>query len=159
VAAWLAQADPAGLMYGAIITGAVLATSSGHGAADHFVLLAGAGVLVIYWLTHAYVHAFAKQFHGETESLPRRFFASTKSEASVLKGGLPGLAVFALARLFGASVSGAALVALYGDIVLLAAVGYLGSHHAGLSKRASVGEAFGAALLGVAMVAVKALLH
>jgi hypothetical protein len=77
----------------------------------------------------------------------------------VLKGGVPAIAVYAVSEVFGADVETAAIVAAYFSVVLLAAVGYLGAHQAGVRGRAMLLEVGGAASFGVVIVIAKSLLH
>ena len=51
------------------------------------------------------------------------------------------------------------LVAAYFSVVILAAVGYLGAHQAGLRGRAMLLEVAGAASFGVVIVIAKTFLH
>lgn len=50
VAERLARADPAGLLYGGIVTATVLATVSAHAGQKQHVAVATFVVLVVYWL-------------------------------------------------------------------------------------------------------------
>jgi hypothetical protein len=155
----LARGDPGELLYGAIVSAAVLATVSSHGEGAIYVALAAGVVLAVYWMAHVYTHALSEQFAGDQRHLLRRVRTSALHEASVLKGGLPAILVFIVAVLFGAKPSTAAFVALYFSVVLLVFAGYMGARAAGLTGRAVVAEAAGAGLFGVLIIAAKSLLH
>ena len=159
VAGWLAHADPAGLLYGAIVSAAVLATVSAHAEGSEFVALATAMVLVVYWMAHVYIHALSRQFDGDTRHFLLRLRTASAHETSVLKGGVPAILVYLGAYAAGLDIGSAAALAVYFTVVLLAAVGYLGAHQAGLRGRAALLEVAGAASFGVLIVAAKALLH
>ncbi|MET0839072.1 MAG: hypothetical protein ABWY19_09850 [Marmoricola sp.] len=158
-AGWLARADPAGLLYGAIVSAAVLATVSAHAEGSEFVALATAMVLVVYWMAHVYIHALSRQFDGDARHFLLRLRTSSGHETSVLKGGVPAILVYLGAYAAGLDIGSAAAMAVYFTVVLLAAVGYLGAHQAGLRGRAVLLEVGGAASFGVLIVAAKALLH
>jgi hypothetical protein len=158
-AGWLAHADPAGLLYGAIVSAAVLATVSAHAEGSEFVAAATAVVLVVYWMAHVYIHALSRQFDGDTRHFLLRLRTSSGHETSVLKGGVPAILVYLGAYAGGMDIGSAAATAVYFTVVLLAAVGYLGAHQAGLRGRAVLLEVAGAASFGVLIVAAKALLH
>ncbi len=158
-AGWLARTDPAGLLYGAIVSAAVLATVSAHAEGSEFVALATAMVLVVYWMAHVYIAALSGQFDGDTRHFLLRLRTASAHETSVLKGGLPAILVYLVASAAGMAIASAATVAVYFTVVLLAAVGYLGAHKAGLRGRAALLEVAGAASFGVLIVAAKALLH
>jgi hypothetical protein len=158
-ASWLAHTDPAGLLYGAIVSAAVLATVSAHAEGSEFVALATAVVLVVYWMAHVYIDALSRQFDGDSRHFLHRLRSSSVHETSVLKGGLPAIVVYVGASVAGVDIASAAAAAVYFSVVLLAAVGYLGAHQAGLKGRAVLLEVAGAASFGLLIVVAKALLH
>jgi hypothetical protein len=155
----LARADPAGLLYGAIVSAAVLATVSAHAEGSVFVGVATALVLVVYWMAHVYIHALSSQLDGDARHFLLRLRTASAHESSVLKGGLPAIVVYVVVNAAGAEVDTAAASAVYFTVVLLAGVGYLGAHQARLRGRAMVLEVAGAASFGVLIVAAKTLLH
>lgn len=159
VALRVAAADPAGLLYGAIISAAALAAVSLHTPEAARVAIATGAVLVIYWAADLYVHALAVRFDGDTRGLLRRLGRSAVHKASVLKGGLPGIIMYVVVYNVGASASAAAFAALGTAIVLLTVAGYLGARHAGAQGRAAMVEGVGAGLLGVVIMVAKFLLH
>lgn len=159
VAGRLARASVDDLLYGAIVTAAVLVAAGGHDESSERVVVVWGFVIITYWLTHVYVHAAHSQLGGDTRNLFHRSGVAARAELGILEGGIPAMVVFLVASLIKPSTVTAAQVALWFTVVLLAVVGYLGSRHAGRSRRASLGEAAGAAMLGVAMVAAKTLLH
>lgn len=158
-AEWLTHTDPAGLLYGAIISAAVLATVSAHADGSTFVGVATALVLVVYWMSHVYIETLSRQFDGDRHQFLSRLRSAGAHESSVLKGGLPAIVVYVVASLAGAEIDSAASTAVYFTVVLLAGVGYLGAHQAGVRGGALLIEVAGAASFGVLIVAAKALLH
>jgi hypothetical protein len=159
VARRLAAADPAGLMYGAIVSSAALAAVSLHTPEAVRVAIATGSVLVIYWVADLYVHAIAVRFDGDTRGLVRRLARSAAHKSSVLKGGLPGIVVYVVVYATGVSSSTAVFWALAAAVVLLAVAGYLGARHAGAPRGVAVGEGAGAGMLGVVVMLAKFLLH
>ena len=158
-ASWLAQTDPAGLLYGAIVSAAVLATVSAHAEGSEHVALATGVVLVVYWLAHVYIDALSRQLDGDSRHFLQRLRTSSVHETSVLKGGVPAIVVYVGASVAGMGIGSAAAVAVYFSVALLAAVGYLGAHQAGLRGRAMLLEVAGAASFGLLIVLAKTLLH
>ena len=159
VALRLSASDPAGLLYGAVISAAALAAVSLHTGDTTRVALASGAVLVIYWMADLYVHALALRFDGDSRDLIRRLGHSAVHKSSVLKGGLPAIVVYSGAYAAGASETAAAFTALATAVVLLTVAGYLGARHAGASRRVALVEGAGAGLLGVVIMAGKSLLH
>ena len=155
----IARSGAGGLLYGAIVTGAVLVVTGSHESPVRNVLAAWAFVLVTYWLAHVYVHTTQSQFEGDHRNFVRRSFTAMREELSVLAGGVPGMAVFLIAYAAGENIGGSARIAIYFTVLILAVVGYLGGRHAGRSQLGALGEAAGAALLGAILVVAKILLH
>ena len=158
-ARWLSHADPPGLLYGAIVSAAVLATVSAHAEGATFVGMATAVVLVIYWLSHVYTETLSLQLEGDERRFRHRLRDASAHETSVLKGGVPAIVVYVAMSLAGADVDTAATAAVYVTVVLLAGVGYLGAHRTGATGGTLVLEVAGAASFGVLIVAAKTLLH
>jgi hypothetical protein len=158
-ASWLAHTDPAGLLYGAIVSAAVLATVSAHADGSTFVGVATALVLVVYWMAHVYIRTLSSQLDGDTRHFLLRLRSASAHETGVLKGGSPAILVYVVASVAGAEIDSAAAVAVYFTVFLLAGVGYLGAHQAGLRGRAVLLEVLGAASFGVLIVVAKSLLH
>ena len=55
--------DPAGLLYGAVVSAATLGVLA-HASESTRVAIATFGVLIVYWSAHVYIHAFSKQLEG-----------------------------------------------------------------------------------------------
>lgn len=155
----LAAADPAGLLYGAIVSSAALAAVSVHTAEAARVAIATGAVLVIYWMADLYVHALAMRFDGDVRGLLHRLRHSAAHKASVLKGGVPGILVYVVVYSLGADSSTAAFAALGTAVALLSVAGFLGAKHAGAAVRPAMVEGAGAGLLGVVIMVAKSLLH
>jgi hypothetical protein len=159
VAAWLAQAHPAGLMHGAIVMGAVLALISEHEEPALVVTGTAASILVVYWLTHAYADALSGGISGDRRHLVRRLMRSARHETAVLLGGLPALLTYALFVGLGASFVDAIDAALWLTLILLTGAGYLAAHTAGITRWRLVGETAFAFFVGVCMVGLSSALH
>lgn len=160
VAERIAGADPAGLLYGAIVTAAVLATVSAHAGAKQHVAVATFVVLFVYWMAHVYVATQAMQYRGDRRAVHHRLATAALHETSVLKGGVPAIVVYlAGGLLLGLDPSRAAVVALYFSVGFLMLAGYLGAHRAGMRTSQALLEAGVAGLLGVVAVLAKLLLH
>ena len=155
----MAGADPSGLLYGAIVTAAVLAAVSAHDDDSKRVVLTTAAFLVVYWMAHVYIATLSTQFEGDSRAFLPRLLVASRHETGVLKGGVPALVIYGIAYLFLRDVSDAAAVAVYSSVVLLMVFGYLGAHRAGLRGRAMAGEVAGAACFGIIIVIGKSLLH
>jgi hypothetical protein len=155
----IASGNPGGLLYGAIITGAVMSATANHAPSTARVVVAAVFVLGVYWLADVYVRAFADQFEHGRSPLARRLLDAARHESRVLLGGVPALVVVVIASLLGADTALAVYLALWLTVVELGAIGYLAARHAGASRREAFVESLAAALLGIVMVLAKTFLH
>ena len=159
MARWMAREDAAGLLYGAVVSGAVLAAVSAHGDDNAWVGLTTGGVLVVYWLADLYIHALSVRFEGDGRHLLLRLRRAAAHKSSVLKGGLPAIGVYLLAEALGAEPTSATFVALGFSVLLLVVAGYVGALQAGTTGRTALVEGCGAGLFGILIIVAKALLH
>lgn len=155
----LGGGDPAGLLYGAIVSATALAAVSLSTSEAVRVAVATGAVLVIYWMADLYVHALAMRFDGDSRGLLRRLGSSATRKSGVLMGGLPSIAVYVGVYAVTRNPTVAAFSALVCAIGILTIAGYLGARHAGDPRGAAMLEASGAGMLGVVVLFAKSLLH
>lgn len=156
---WVASRHPSGLLYGVIITGAVISAVAGHDTSDRRIIASAIFVLGVYFLADVYVRVFAHQFREGRDSLRHRIASATRHESGVLLGGVPALATIAVATALGVKASTAADIALWETVIVLGSIAYLASRYAGWPVREALVESALAGLLGVLMVVAKSLLH
>ena len=155
----LLRFDPAGLLYGAVVSAATLGVLAGSHESTR-VAVATLGVLLVYWSAHVYIHSFSKQLKGLQPGLfVQRTAESAREEVGVLVGGLPALVLYVALVAAGVEPPTAGYISLFFVVALLFTVGYLGALRAGLSHRIALVEAAGAGSFGVVIVVMKALLH
>ncbi len=147
------------LLYGAVVTGSILAVSSLHGSSADHVALASGGVAIVYWLAHVYVDAVGGRFHDVEHSLHSRIGVAVRTNTEVLVGSLPPIAVFLLARLAGAEVIVAAEIALWFTVGLLACAGAAAAYLAGVRGWRLLLETLVAGGFGVVVIVLKYALH
>lgn len=155
----LSGGDPAGLLYGAIVSATALAAVSLSSSEALRVAVTTGAVLTIYWMADLYVHALAMRFEGDSRGLPRRLASSANRKSGVLMGGVPAILVYVGVYLMTQNPTVAAFSALASAIVILTIAGYLGARHAGDSRRSAMLEGSGAGMLGVVVLFAKSLLH
>jgi hypothetical protein len=158
-AGWVARADTAALLYGAILSAAVMASISLESDDATRVALSTTSVLFVYWLADVYVHAISMRFDRSEHHLGTRVVAAARHEVGILEGGLPSIAIYLLAYVLVRDSSDAAFAALWFSVVMLMVVGYVGAHRGGASGRAAIIEALGAGLFGMVIIGAKTLLH
>lgn len=155
----LSGGDPAGLLYGAIVSATALAAASLTSSEAVRVAITTGAVLVIYWMADLYVHALAMRFEGDLRGLVRRLASSANRKSGVLMGGLPGILVYIGVYVMTGHSTVAAYSALASAIVILMIAGYLGARHAGDPRHSAMLEGGAAGMLGVVVLFAKSLLH
>jgi hypothetical protein len=154
--------DSGEFLYGALISASVMAAVNTAGGHASFVALSALLVLGVYWLAHVYIAAQADpadQTGSEISRVGERLRAAAGHEASILKGGLPAVAVYAIALTSGMSTSDAATTAVLLSVLLLTAAGWITARRSGLHGRAALVDALAAGALGLVVIAAKTLLH
>ena len=150
---FLAPTRRAAGIYGLIVTASVLATG---GQSLPVVPLAVAVfvTLLVYWLAEEYAELVE---HASAGHLPTWAHTRTLLRAKwpmVTASYIP-LLIMVLARLLGATTSTAALFALIGTVLLLMITAWRAGRAAGLTGVSQWGMTLLAAMLGVAMIALK----
>jgi hypothetical protein len=145
-------------IYGTIVTAAVLAAGGGRltsGALAVTVLV----TLVVYWLAEEYAELLGEHTHAGRLPSATQVRSSLAAAWPMVTASFLPLVCLVLARLFGASPSGAAWVALVVTVVLLVIHGYAGGRAAGLAGWRLLVVTSTAGALGIAMVVLKTLLQ
>jgi hypothetical protein len=141
-------------IYGAIITAAILAAVGGHLRTGALVVSVVV-TLLVYWLAEEYAELLGEQIAGGR--LPSRAYLREALAATwpmVSASYLPLLALL-LARVAGATMNQAANVGLAAAVVLLTVHGWWAARSARLHGRQLLFATSVAALLGLAMIALK----
>jgi len=147
------------LLYGALVSAAVLAMSSLHGPTADRVAIATIGVTATYWLAHVYVDAVGGRFEDADHSTHVRLARALRENTGILVGALPPILVFIAGQLFGLDVSDAAWLALWFTVALLTAVGGYAASLAGARGVELVVETVLAGSFGLIVIVLKYVLH
>lgn len=141
-------------IYGAIITAAVM-TAASKGLPTRTLAISVLVTLVVYWLAEQYAELLgAQSAHGHVPAWPHVKIALRDSWPIVSTSFAP-LAALGLARLAGASAVTAANVGVAAAVVLLTFHGWAAARAAQLRGWQLAGTTSIAAVLGLAMVALK----
>jgi hypothetical protein len=143
-------------IYGTIVTAAIIDTAGGHVSTANLVV-AVIVTLLVYWAAEQYAELLGE--HTEAGRLPRWATVRATLAASwpmVAASYIPLLAVV-VARLAGASNSGAALAGVIAALVLLVGLGWSAGRAAGLRGKSQLAATLIAAGLGVMMILLKEL--
>ncbi|HWJ54442.1 MAG TPA: hypothetical protein VNT24_13785 [Propionibacteriaceae bacterium] len=146
------------LIEGAVVVGALLVVISHAESDDTRVVLTALGVLAIYWLTHAYAHALSATL-THRRRLFGLLFKAIRHDSTILLGGVPALAVFAILLILGVEFSTAVVSGLWATILFLAGVGFYAGYRIGLRGWRLGVEALLAGSAGAFMLLLKTFLH
>jgi hypothetical protein len=151
--------NPARLVYGTIVVGALLAAEAAHDETYQKTIGSVIIALVVYWLAHTYADLVADRLEsGERLSL-KAVAKSAASESAILLGAVPPLVMLIIFWIAGASLLTAINAAIYttaGVMLLVEIVAALGSDLRGWEL---VGQVAFGVVLGLSVVALKILLH
>jgi hypothetical protein len=141
-------------IYGAIITAAILAAVGGH-LRTGAVVVSVVVTLVVYWLAEEYAELLGEQIAGGR--LPGRAYIREALMATwpMVSASFLPLVALLLARVAGATSFTAANVGLVAAVLLLTAHGWRAARAAKLHGRQLLLATSVAALLGLAMIALK----
>jgi hypothetical protein len=148
----------ASAIYGTVITAAVIAAGGNilsSAALEATVLV----TLLVYWVAEQYATLLGEHTHGGHLPSTRDVRSSLGASWPMVTSSFLPLVSLIIARLFGANALGAAEVALVVAVLLLAFHAYDAGRAAGLVGRRLAAVTAVAALLGVAMIVLKALLQ
>jgi hypothetical protein len=147
------------VLYGSIAAGVALAisvdTDLGTAAVVGVVLVQ----LVGFFLAHAYADMLGERYDHPDRRLTERVSHACRHDVTLLLGGLPVIAIFAVGRLAGLGADKGADIALLAPILLLGGFGYLTARRGGVSRAGALFEAAFAAVLAAGVLLLKVLLH
>jgi hypothetical protein len=144
-------------VYGVIIGGSVMAAS--HATAAVSVALTVLITLTIYWSAERFARLVAERIHREHRPSRRDLVRQLTAGWEIVSASTLPLAVLVVTRLVGRPLDQAVLAALICCTVLLCLAGWEMGRHGRLSRSERVGVTVVAGLFGVALIAMKALLH
>jgi hypothetical protein len=160
VARWIVpEENPSGVVYGIIVIGALLAAESGRHESYLDTIASAAIATALYWLAHAYADVL-----GERLARHERLSASALGRAlahdwAIVRGAALPLAVLALAWVAGATQQTAVTAALWSAIVSLVAFELIAGVRSRASPRELALEGAVGATMGIAILALKIVLH
>jgi len=157
---WLVSAkNPAGVIYGVLAVGTLIAAESTRRETYETVIGASALALVLYWLAHAYACHLAERLKRPEEWQPRDIGVTLLHEAALVKGAALPIVALLLSWLAGASLSTGVAAALWTaavELVLLEVAAGVGRK---LPPREMAVEVVLGAALAVGILGIRIVLH
>ena len=155
----LPERNPARLIYGVLAIGAVLAAESG--SHEDYLDTAGSAVIAIllYWLAHAYADVLAGRLQSHARLRLAVLGRALGDEAAILLGAVPALLALLLCWAFGVALANGVEAALWTTVASLIAFELLAGFRARATPRELVLETGVGVTMGLAIIALKVVLH
>jgi hypothetical protein len=156
---WLPGKNPAGVVYGIVMIGAVLAAESGlH---DTYLETVGSAVLTIgvYWVAHAYADLLGQRLQQRKHLTVQTLLAALVHDWAIVRGTTPALLALLLAWAVGAPQTSAVLAAVWTCAVSLVAFELAAGVRAKSTPMELVLEGCVGTVMGLAILALRAILH
>jgi hypothetical protein len=151
--------NPAGSIYGLIVIGALLAGESGRHESYLGTLAAAAIAAALYWLAHAYAGVLGRRLLSRERLTARALLDGLIHDLALIRGASIPLLALLVTAIAGASQEDAVTVAIWSVVAGLVGFELL----AGLRAKAAPGELvveLGVGVsMGVAILALKIILH
>jgi hypothetical protein len=153
------EENPAGIVYGVITIGALLAAESGLHESYLDTFASAAIALALYWFAHAYANLLGRRLATRKRLTGRGLWLAIVHDWAIVRGAAIPLLALPVAWALGATQTAAVTAALWSAVVSLVAFELL----AGVRARATPGELVlegtAGAAMGLAIVALKVVLH
>ncbi len=151
--------NPAGLVYGTIAVGALLAAESAQHETYPKTIVAVAIALMLYWLSYSYAeftgHRIAEQ---EPVTLPGMADAATRELAVLLGSAVPFLALL-ICWALGVSLNTGVNVGIWTSAAMVVAIEVLIGKRAELTGRQLAFQSAFGAFLGLMIIVLRIVLH
>jgi hypothetical protein len=147
----------AAVIYGLIVSAAVMATSDAHSAAA--MAVAVLITLAVYWAAERYSRLVAERIHAGHRPTWRQVRLRLTVGWEMVAVSAAPLALLTILRLMGVGLEGAVLCALSCNTLLLCLAGWEIGRRGRLTGPERLVSAAVAGVFGVALVLLKALLH
>jgi hypothetical protein len=158
VAGWLGPENPERVVYGVILIAALLAAESGlHDSYLDTIASAAIG-LGTYWLAHSYATVLARRFAAPERLSARTVGRALVHEWAIVRGAAIPLAAVVISWASGASQETAVTVAVWSAVATIVVLEVLAGVHAHATTGELIVEAGVGVVLGLAILALKALL-
>ena len=151
--------NPAGLVYGTIAVGALLAAESVRRETYLKTVAAVVLTLVLYWLAHSYAQFTAQRLRDHGRFTFDGLLQTALHELSVLAGAVLPLAMVLILWVTGASLNAAVTAAIVTAATAIVVIEAAIAIRAELPLRDVLGQTVLGAVLGVMVLELRVLLH
>jgi hypothetical protein len=164
---WLARAadriglaeNPSGVVYGIIVIGALLAAESGRHETYLDTVASAAIAAALYWFAHAYANVLGSRLANQEHLSARALMGALGHDWAIVQGAALPLAALAIGWIAGVAQQTAVTAALWSTVASLVAFELIAGVRAHASARELALEGCAGAAMGVAILALKIVLH
>jgi hypothetical protein len=153
------EENPAGVVYGIIVIGALLAAESGRHETYLDTLASALIAAALYWFAHAYANVLGSRLAEQQRLSAAALAHALAHDWAIIRGAALPLGVLAIAWASGVAQQTAVTVALWSAIASLIAFELSAGIRAGASRRELALEGSVGAAMGIAILALKIVLH
>ena len=153
------EESTSGVVYGIIVVAALLAAESGRHESYLDTIASAAIAAALYWLAHAYAELLGHRLEQHERLTASALARALAHDRAMIRGAALPLAVLAVCWAAGAAQQTAVTAALWTTIASLVAFELLAGVRARASPRELALEAGVGAAMGVAILALKIVLH
>ena len=158
--AWIVpEENPAGVVYGMIVIGALLAAESARHETYLDTIASAAIAAALYWLAHAYAGVLGQRLEQQERLTAASLGRALAHDWAIMRGAALPLAVLAIAWATDVSQQTAVTAALWSTILSLVAFELIAGIRARASPRELALEGVVGAAMGLAVLALKIVLH
>lgn len=151
--------NPAGVVYGTLLVGAVLASESVRRETFPGTLEATALALLLYWLAHAYAETLGRRLEDQIPLSAASFLRSLVRDRAILRGASTPILALLIAWAAGGSLATAVLVAIWTSVASIVAFELVAGIRAQMRRTELVVQICAGAVMGLSVIALRALLH
>jgi hypothetical protein len=155
----LPDENPTGAVYGVILIGALLAAESGRHETYVDTIASAALAACLYWVAHSYASVLGGRLAGEETLTIAALTRALAHDWALVRGALVPLIALAISWAAGAAQESAVTVALWSAIVSLIAFELLAGLRSHSSARELTIEVGVGVAMGLAILALKIVLH
>ena len=151
--------NPAGVVYGTLIIGAVLATESARRETLLETVAATVVTLLLYWLAHAYAATLGDRLDRQVPLSPSAVARALVRDRAIIRGAAVPILVLLIVAALGASLSTAVLLAVWASAATILVFEVLAGVRAELRGTELIVQVCAGAVMGLAIIALRTVLH
>jgi hypothetical protein len=151
--------NPSGAVYGVIVIGALLAAESGRHESYLDTLVSAVIAAALYWVAHSYAGVLGRRLSSGERLTAGALLDALAHDWALIRGASIPLLALVVAALTGAAQETAVTAAVWSSIVSLLAFELIAGVRSGASRGELALEAGVGVAMGLAILALKIILH